>query len=226
MDNKAVNKQIRALVQPYLKQIGFSRFTPRTAWRYRERKIDVINFQSFNSYLAESLGCTTYSFALNLGCYFTDIPSAYAQNPVREKDGNLLPEEYRCHFRRTLRKGLRQAEFRRRDIWYIDPEGDNLAQVIADAIHIIKTKAEPWFEKHENLDQVLSELQTGVEKDGGTFGYGANPSPVRHYYTGFIALALNKPSLARTHLRAALESGLYDSVAPRIRAELDRMRNQ
>lgn len=224
MDSKVVNKRIRNIIRPYLKTIGFSQFTSRSAWRYRERKIDVINFQSFNSILAESLGCTTYSFALNIGCFFTDIPSPSQTNPIQVKNGALVPEEYRCHFRRTLPKRLRQSEYRRPDIWYIDPSGHYLEPAIADALQVITIAAEPWFKRYESLDQVLSVLMTGEEKDGDTFGFGANPSPIRHYFTGFIASALDKPELVVNHLQAALDSGLFDNIQSYIQAEIEKVR--
>ena len=63
MDSSAVNKEIKATVRPLLQGAGFTQFTSRTAWRHSTGKTDVINFQSFNSYLANSLGCTTYSSA-------------------------------------------------------------------------------------------------------------------------------------------------------------------
>lgn len=110
MNSKVVSTQIRKVIRPYLKQVGFSYFTSRSAWRNRPNKIEVINFQSFNSYLAETVEVTTFSFALNLGCYFKAIPSAYPPNTIRRKDEDLLPEEYHCHFRRSLHKHLHQVE--------------------------------------------------------------------------------------------------------------------
>jgi hypothetical protein len=73
MDSKIVTREIRRFVWPRLKKQGFTEFSARTAWRHSKAKIDVVNFQSFNSYLAGVIGCTTYSFALNLGCYYLAI---------------------------------------------------------------------------------------------------------------------------------------------------------
>lgn len=70
MDSKIVNKEIKKTIKPFLQAVGFTKFSERNAWRYRDEFIEVINFQSFNSYLADGVGCTTYSFAINLGVYF------------------------------------------------------------------------------------------------------------------------------------------------------------
>jgi hypothetical protein len=71
MDSKDVSAELRKEIRPLLKDRGFQKFTSRYAWRVHDDRVDVVNFQSFNDYKARSLGCTTYSFAVNLGCYFT-----------------------------------------------------------------------------------------------------------------------------------------------------------
>src|SRR5438046_2312513 len=91
MDRKSVNRAIAARVRPLLKAEGFDEFTARSAWRFAGLAINVVNFQSFNSYLASSVGCTTFSFALNLGCHFTFLPSVGAH---RIYDRKRPPEDY------------------------------------------------------------------------------------------------------------------------------------
>src|SRR5215467_13800459 len=112
-----------------LRDAGFSQFSARTAWRYTETKIDVVNFQSFNSYLANAVGCTTYSFAVRLGCSFEIIPR---RQRIKQKNGHLRPEEYECHFRLTLLKNIHQANLKRRDTWYVDPSGESLKAIVED----------------------------------------------------------------------------------------------
>lgn len=120
MDSSVVNKEIKSKIRPLLHDAGFTKFTPRTSWRYSRGKIDVINFQSFNSYLANSAGCTTYSFCVRLGCSFDAIPR---RERVTRRDGYLRPEEYECHFRLALQKSIKQSSLKRTDVWYVDPTG-------------------------------------------------------------------------------------------------------
>lgn len=87
MDSKIVNKAIKQHIIPVLKENGFKVITQRSAWRYNTTRIDVINFQSFNSYLAESVGCTTFSFAVNLGIYFLGIPIEFPGYSIKERSG-------------------------------------------------------------------------------------------------------------------------------------------
>jgi len=144
MDSSNVNKEIKSVIRPLLQAGGFSQFTPRTAWRYSSEKIDVVNFQSFNSYLANALGCTTYSFCVRLGCSFDAIPISAR---VKRKNGYLRPEEYECHFRLQLQKSIKQPDLQRTDVWYVDPRGKNLDIVIADAKKAIVEIGLEWFSR-------------------------------------------------------------------------------
>ncbi len=67
MDSKVVNKAIRDVIRPFLKENEFTKFTGRDSWRVKKDTIEVINFQSFNSYNADILGVTSFSFGVNLG---------------------------------------------------------------------------------------------------------------------------------------------------------------
>jgi hypothetical protein len=212
MDSSVVNREIKSIIRPVLQDAGFTQFTLRTAWRYASEKIDVVNFQSFNSYLANSVGCTTYSFCVRLGCSFEAIPRG---ERVKQKDGYLRPEEYECHFRSTLLKTIRQANLKRRDVWYVDPSGDNLAAVIGDA-----KKGLPWFSRFTDLKEVLRTLLKDSEANEGTHGFGANPSPARHFQTGFLALSLGRTQLAAEHLQKALNSGCFKDLEPKMRSIL------
>ncbi len=204
MDSKDVNKAITRTIKPILKVAGFTRSTARTFWRHNEDRVQVVNFQSFNSYLAEGVGCTTYSFAINLGIFFLCIP----QQHVREKDGLLLPEEYRCHLRRRLLKNITQAELPRRDTYYVSPDGSNLDLTIDDARAVIEYEGLPWFAHYDDLHEVLRTLLEEDESMNGTWGMGANPSPMRSYLSGYVAKFLNKWSTAAHAFKQVIDAGI------------------
>jgi hypothetical protein len=220
MDSSVVNKEIKSTVRPLLQEAGFAQFTPRTAWRYSAGMIDVVNFQSFNSYLANSVGCTTYSFCVRLGCCFDAIPQSQR---VKRKNGHLRPEEYECHFRVTLQKSIKQPNLKRTDVWYIDPTGKNLETVIADAKKAILDTGLNWFARFSDRAEVLRTLLEDSERNEGTHGFGANPSPNRHFMTGFAALSLRKTSLAREHLKKALDSGCFKAFEPELHSALEKI---
>ncbi len=222
MDSKIVNKRIRSEIRPLLKEAGFSRFTGRNSWRYASGRIDVINFQSFNSYNASVMGCTTYSFAVNIGCFFTDIPDQYREGNAETTGGGLRPDEAQCHFRGRLHRSFAQPQFDSREVWYIDPDGRYIEKALHDVRMAICRDGFPWFERLAEPSEALRILLEENECMGKLWGFGRNPSPIRHYLTGYFALTLGRSETARHHLREALASGRFSQVAERIKRDLER----
>ena len=213
MDSNQVNKEIRQRIRPLLKGRGFSQFTARNSWRFHDDRIDVINFRSFNQYMATALGCTTFSFAINLGCFLTCIPQDV---PEKSKDGLRLPEEYQCHFRCGLRRSIwqciRQWRLRRPDIWFIDRRGKNLSAVVEAAKTRLEQDGLTWFERFSTREEVLRILLEEPEDMRRLWGFGANPSPMRSYLVGHLASAMGKTELAEEHLAAARQSGCFNPL--------------
>jgi Domain of unknown function (DUF4304) len=114
VDARGVTREINRLVWRPLREEGFSVFTGRSGWRYIDGDIDVINFQSFNASLADAIGCTTYSFAVNLGSWLAEsLASEGLQRKLQQDlDGRLRPEEYQCPHRLELEKSLEQPWFK------------------------------------------------------------------------------------------------------------------
>lgn len=140
--------------------------------RYAGEKIDVVNFQSFNFYLATCLGCTTYSFGVKLGCSFDAIPRS---ERIKRKDQFFRPEEYECHFRRALQKTIQQPNLKRTDVWYVDHSGQNLKVVIEDAKKAILENGLPWFNRFADFNEVLRTLQEDLESMDGTWDLEIGP---------------------------------------------------
>jgi hypothetical protein len=209
MDSKEVNKMIRREIWPSLKERGFWKFTSRSAWRHSAHQIDVVNFQSFNSYLAERISSTTYSFGLNLGCFITVIPSVTGTERFKNEKDCLLPPEYACHFRKQLRKKIRQPELTRDDVWYIDPEGKYLVPAIQEARSLVLEEGLSWFQEFTSLDYVYELLCGDEHYVNGTWGFGGKGSPARNYLTGYVALALGHCDVAAESLETALTSTSY-----------------
>ena len=69
MDSKIVSRELWKVVRPLLRDAGWTSFSSRTARRFTQSRIDVVNFQSFNSHLASAIGSTTYSFSIRLGFF-------------------------------------------------------------------------------------------------------------------------------------------------------------
>ena len=173
MDSKTVNKLIRSEVWPILRERGFTRFDSRTAHRYRDAVIDVVNFQSFNSYLAESVGCTTFSFGLNLGIYF--LGSDRERLIKKDPKGRLLPQEYECQFRAHVKKRSSIDGFKRKDIFFIDPSGSTAAACFKEVRFLLTELAPPWFDACGDVHRVAAWMDGAtqeVEEDENGLGFG------------------------------------------------------
>jgi hypothetical protein len=191
MDSRVVAREIKNEIWPLLQNHSFTKFTSKTAWRYLPEQIHVVNFQSFNSYIADGVGCTTFSFALNLGIYFRAIPFNY---PLRKGyDPSVNPQEYHCHFRHRLLKGIEQPVLPRRDTWYVEPDGSNLLETLADARAVLQHDGLPWFSRFRSLEEVLRLL---MEQDELPEVYATRQSPARKYMIGYIARSLGMTEFA------------------------------
>jgi len=186
MDSKVVNKLIRSEVWPALRYQGFSRFDTRTAWRDRGPIVDVVNFQSFNTHLADRLGCTTFSFALNVGVYLRG--SAFDRR-VRIDAAGARPHEYECSFRANLKKRTSVDEFAREDIFYIAPDGRTMGAVMDEVLFLLESEAPPWFAAFSDLGNVVQALSGRDVGLKGTerLGLGASGRPGSYSATDLLA---------------------------------------
>jgi hypothetical protein len=198
MDSRVVAREIKNEIWPLLRHHGFTSFSAKTAWRHLTEQIHVVNFQSFNSYLAEGVGCTTFSFALNLGIYFRAIPVNY---PIGKGPGPAVkPQEYHCHFRHRLLKGIEQVVLPRRDTWYVEPDGSNLLETLADARTLLQNEGLPWFDRFKSLEEVLRLL---MEQEQLPEVLATRRSPARKNMIGHIARSLGKIEISEPMIAEA-----------------------
>jgi hypothetical protein len=167
MDSKAINKLIRSEVWPILRNQGFSVFDSRSAFAYKAPFINVLSFQSFNSYNAEILGCTTYSFVPRLGVYVVGSPGEHRVK--RDNAGRLRPFECECSFRGELRKRTPVDGFAQDDIFYIDPNGRTTAQCFQELRCLSSEVAPLWFKANNDLDALLSRMRHAEEPNSAPF---------------------------------------------------------
>ena len=203
MDSKAVNREIRAAIRPVLRAHGFRTFTERTAWRHSPGRIDVVNFQSFNDYLAGGLGVTTYSFALNLGQWLTCVPPD--DFAIKERKGLLAPQEWECHLRFHPTRRLPQPELARDDLWLIDADGTYLAPAVRDARTVLLDDGLAWFDRYSDDAALVHHLQASasVASDGTELG-GNLGSSARNLVLGYLLLSLGRRYEAHEALQSAL----------------------
>ena len=159
MDAKATTGAIRRSIYPFLKTVGgFTKAKGRNAWRFDEHTTSVANFRSFSPSLADGVGCTTFSFAINLGVFLRLGPFHSAGRPE-----DSLPHEADCPIRIRLTKSLRQPRFIPYaslgetavtdvpDVFYVAADASNLEDVVHDARVALEKRGLPLFERFRDL---------------------------------------------------------------------------
>lgn len=224
MDSSFVSRVIRKITWPIVREQGFGDLSSRTARRDCDDRIEIINFQSFNSHLARGLGCTTFSFALNLGIFFRRIPRP---RPIKLEATSkpFRPEEYHCHFRRKLTKTPNIDALKRLDIWSVEPDGSNVEDLILDATFKIQNDALPWFERYRNLDIVLEVLNKDRNPSDGTWGYGTLASPNRRLMRGYVHLMRGEIGPAIEFLTSVVDFKYFSSIRQVISDDIENLRS-
>jgi hypothetical protein len=184
ISSRDVNAELRALVWPALRELGFTDRTQRVAWKDYPDTVAVVDFWSFNAYTASMMGVTTVSFQLNLG--IRARCSSNGADFVKVKDGKLRPKEPECDVRRVLWKTIEQPETELRYIWYVREDGSNVREVVEDARVVLLTDGMMWVDEFSELPRILAFAENEPEQwDAkgstitGTWGLGRLGCPVR-----------------------------------------------
>lgn len=203
MDSKIVTRELRTVMRPMLEGAGFTTFRGRNAWRSLEDQTWVVNFQSFNSHVADGVGCTTYSFSLRLGIHLAeDLPLAGSADAAR-------PREEVCSFRFTGLKRLSQPYFHpwgqteatdRGDVWFVREDGGNLSEVIGDARDVIASAGLQQLEAYRDplyaycalFDYARSWPPPGVDDAIEVIPSGGYDSPRWRRVAGILAHRLGR----------------------------------
>ena len=204
-----------------LKAAGFTKFTDRNSWLVREESKWVINFQSFNSYLADGVGCTTFSFGINLGVFF-DFHRRSPDAPVVE-----WPKEYEATIRFRALKTLEQPFFNpygnhpgqdRRDVFLVFEDGSNLEHVVDDAAEVIERDALPTLRLYDDplyaycalFDHARNWPPRSPSPQVEVRPCGNVDSP--HWREVVVSLGHRIGRDPRTDIREGLDDGFLDSV--------------
>jgi hypothetical protein len=222
MDNRVITKLTRQVIWPSLKSAGFSVFTARSAWRYWDEGIDLINVQGYGPAYHPDLFVhpTSFSFAINLGVLLDYIPQPYpAGGGIDERAGLRRPADYQCLFRRRLLSDHIHPAYPVAEFWYVDPDGSNAQAMVDNARSVIQRDGLAWLERFHDPHAVLRTLlteQSSVE----LFECGALPSPFRSYLTAYAARRTGDAVLAITHLQRVLTSGSMSNVEQQVAHDL------
>lgn len=164
-----VNKVLRRHLSATLRAQGFQKVDARNAWAWHDHVIWVFLVRSVGSYFSQVTGWPPMSLTVSLGVFYDFIPPP---SPIKsDSRGRLLPKEYECdlRFRSALQRSIDQsdrtiklsnaAERNRNDIWWIDPDGANVNEVIPDIASSLIVQGMPWFEGLVDLNTAFCEIE-------------------------------------------------------------------
>lgn len=165
--NTILTKEIQSTVFSVLKEYGFETFSGRKAWKYFDNKIYLLAITGVGSNFSEVTGYPSISITSSINIYYINFPDNKECKKI-SKTGKRLPDETECHYRFSLEKINQQENIiknikhpidkKRRDVWWIEPNGNNIESVMSDIIQAIKTQAlklveKPCYQYEEQLSR-------------------------------------------------------------------------
>ena len=163
-----INKMIRKNLSPVLKESGFAKVSTRHNWAWMADCIWVLEITAVGKYFSDVTEWPSMSIHVDLGIYYNFIPINEDGINV-EKNGSLSPRSHQCHLQHQLLSRLDQdmymptlsnaAERKRKDLWWIEPNGSNLEEVIEDVKQTFLTEGMDWFMENTDINRAFHKIE-------------------------------------------------------------------
>lgn len=163
-----INKMIRKNLSPMLKESGFTKVNTRHNLAWLDDCIWVLDITAVGKYFSDVTGWPAMSIHVNLGIYYNFIPLIDDAIKVHENK-TISPKSHQCHLQHELLSTLDQdryisslfnaAEQKRKDLWWIEPDGSNLEEVIENVRQSFLTAGIDWLIKNTDIDQAFREIE-------------------------------------------------------------------
>ena len=165
-----VNKIIRRDLSPLLKQQGFAQVQVRHNWGWHGSCTWVLDIRSVGSYFASVTGWPAQSLSVSLGVFYDFVPLGLPRIAKHTPDGKPLPADVDCHQRSVLNCGFDQhhytkqlenpGERSRNDLWWIEPDGNNVSNAVQDIARQFLAGGLIWFDRMTDLSTAYSTVLT------------------------------------------------------------------
>ena len=138
----------------------------RNNWSWGEDVIWVLNIRAVGSYFSSVTGWPPMSVGVWLGTYYTFFPTQL--NIKQDHKNRLLPREHYCQLRSELfctidqlnhKAQLNQPEKARKDIWWIEPDGSNVEEVVQNIKTVYLDDGIQWFSQMSDLHQAFQKIE-------------------------------------------------------------------
>lgn len=163
-----INKVIRKILTPVLKENGFNKVNTRHNWACIDHCIWVLDITAVGKYFSEVTGWSPMSIHVELGIYYDFVPPENSDIKMGTK-GELLPKAHQCQLRNELYCSIDQANYTshlenpaevdRKDIWWIETNGSNIDEVINDIKRSLLISGLDWFRKYTDLETAFNKIE-------------------------------------------------------------------
>lgn len=178
----AIKEKIIVSLAETCQPIGFKKVHDQIFANKKHDVIRLLRIDFLNTRHASTFNSCTASFSLELGIFY-NFTSYVGLCPEFDKihiRGALLRDFYQKSPQNLKGFGLFHPERWRRDIWWVNKNGNNINQVTKSASRVVRRKAIKWLDKYSDLDNALYFLKNCPEKaTTGPFFLGKIDSPYR-----------------------------------------------
>lgn len=183
IEMKDVNKEIRAVINPFMKDHGFTIIKGKNFWVPGTDRVRMMEIRAVGAYFSEISGWPSMSLTAWLGMFYVQYAdSSYTKWCKHDEMGNLFPREWQCQVRAELQCTLDQArhqknleikqEKMRTDIWWVDRDGSNLSEVVRDIRNKIESHGLNWFEQKSDQAYIDSLSQKNTTPGRNRYNRG------------------------------------------------------
>jgi hypothetical protein len=163
-----MNKAIRGILSPVLKQNGFTKINTRNNWGWHDECIWVLNINTVGKGHSEVTSWTPMSLTVSMGIYYNIVPPLDDEIKVTA-NGKWLPFSYQCHSGRNLHCQQDQSSYKehfenlydreRKDVWWVESDGSNLEEVLEDIKRAFLNEGLPWLKNYTDLETAFEEIE-------------------------------------------------------------------
>ncbi|MCM3729783.1 DUF4304 domain-containing protein [Neobacillus cucumis] len=163
-----INKVIRKILSPILKENGFNKVNTRNNWCWMDQCIWVLEIGAVGKHFSDVTGWSPMSIQIGLGIYYVFVPPEEGEMK-KGTNGELLPRQHQCHLQEQLYCKLDQsnyinhfdnpAERNRNDIWWVEQDGSNIDEVILDISKSFIDDGLKWYKNNTDLETAFVNIE-------------------------------------------------------------------
>ncbi len=152
ISSSEINKVIRQHFSPLLRQNGFTKVQTRLNWGWGSPCTRVLIIRAVGGHFSAVTGWPSMSLGVQLGVWYEFIPQDYECQQRHHPDIGLDQRRY-------TQQLTNPAEQSRTDLWWVQPDGSNIEQVVKDIGQQFLVAGLPWFQRMTDIPTVFADVK-------------------------------------------------------------------